>query len=108
MLGYVAVLLIAALVGVAVYLVVLRLGVRGGPPADVGEWEGGAGGSSAAPPAMQPGSYVPVTPSEPSWHSRMGGVMGLVIAVTIAALGIAFALYLVGHALVHLIHSAGS
>jgi len=88
--------------------VVLRVGVRGGPPADAGEWQGGTAGAGGPPTAMQPGSYVPVTPSEPSWHSRMGGVMGLVIAVTIAALGIAFALYMVGQTIVHLIHSAGS
>jgi hypothetical protein len=103
MLSYIMVLLIAVGVGIAVYLVVLRLGANDGPPADVGEWR-----ETAPPPPAQPeGSYVPVAPSSPSWHSRVGGVMGLVIAVTVAALGIAFGLYLVGHMVAHLVHSAG-
>jgi hypothetical protein len=109
MLGYIMVLLIAAVVGIAVYLMVLRLGVDSGPPAevgapsDVGEWR-----ETAPPPPAQPeGSFVPVAPSSPSWHSRVGGVMGLVIAVTVAALGIAFGLYLAGHMVAHLVHSGG-
>ena len=56
--------------------------------------------------AAPEGSYVPVSPASPSWHTRLGGVMGLVIAVTGAALGIAAGLYLVGHFLAHLLHSA--
>ncbi len=103
MLSYIMVLLIAAVVGIAVYLVVIRLGSGSAPPTDVGEWREAA----PPPPPAQGGSYVPVAPSSPSWHSRVGGVMGLVIAVTVAALGIAFGLYLVGHMLAHLLHSAG-
>jgi hypothetical protein len=101
MLSYIMVLLIAAVVGIAVYLAVLRLGADSGPT-DVGEWREAA----PPPPSAPEGSYVPVAPSSPSWHSRVGGVMGLVIAVTVAALGIAFGLYLVGHMVAHLVHSA--
>jgi hypothetical protein len=109
MLSYVMVLLIALAVGAAVYVLVLRLGADSGPPTDVGEWS-----SAPSPPtapaesrAVPEGNYVPVAPSTPSWHSRLGGVMGLVIAVTAAALGIAAGLYLIGHVVAHLIQSAG-
>jgi hypothetical protein len=105
MLSYVMVLVVAGVVGVAVYLIVLRLGAGGGSPTDVGEWTATGAEPSSRPPE---GSYVPVSPSSPSWHSRVGGVMGLVIAVTVAAVGIAFGLYLFGHMVAHLLHSSGS
>jgi hypothetical protein len=104
MLSYIMVLLIAVAVGIAVYLVVLRVGPTDRPPTDVGEWREAP---QPPQPAQPEGSYVPVAPSSPSWHSRLGGVMGLVIAVAVAALGIAFGLYLVGHMVAHLVHSAG-
>lgn len=127
MLSYVMVLLIAGVVGLAVYVLVLRLGVER-PPTDIGETtdpSGMSSGSVSGAPATSPaapfaapsehrperrampeGSYVPVSPASPSWHTRLGGVMGLVIAVTGAALGIAAGLYLVGHFVAHLLHSS--
>ena len=120
MLSYIMVLLVAVVVGLAVYVLVLRLGMQR-PPTDVGEAAAPSTtqfapqsetrpetGSQTRPERrMAPeGAYVPVSPASPSWHSRLGGVMGLVIAVTGAALGIAAGLYLVGHLVARLLHSA--
>jgi len=120
MLSYVMVLLIAGVVGLAVYLLVLRLGMDQGSPANTGEAAPTPGlgepptAPSAPPPlytqperrASREEAYLPLAPAGPSWHSRLGGVMGLVIAVIGAALGIAAGLYLVGHVVARLLHSA--
>lgn len=50
----------------------------------------------AASPDPRPGApegYIPVGASATSWHARLGGAMGLVIAVAIGAIGLALSLW---------------
>ncbi len=121
MLGTILILLIACAVGAFVYWLTLRLGVRAEPdvPADVREWQGEQPESEPSTGIMleaddpQPGppgtgAYLPVTPSRPSWQSRVGGVMGLLIAVVLAAAAAAFAIYSVGHLIGRLLRSANA
>ena len=46
---------------------------------------------------------IPVVRSRPSWHSRLNGAMGLVVAVGFGAIAIALALYALGSFLVKLV-----
>ena len=117
LLGTVVVLVVAAAVGVLVY----RLTAGDGRPADdqdqalpgtgadVSEWRGetdtasdGGGDASTVPEG-----YIPVAPGAPSWHSRLGGLMGLVIAVGAGAIALALALYAIGELIARLVSSAG-
>ena len=55
-----------------------------------------AGRGIAAPPEPRPDAlegYIPVGASATSWHARLGGAMGLVIAVAIGAIGLALSLW---------------
>jgi len=105
MLGYLVVLLIAGGVGWAVYWLTLRWGSRPGPavPPDVVEW------SDATPPAPPDaplgGAYLSGTATRPSWQTRLSGVLGLAIAVAVAAVGSAFALYTVGRLIARMLQS---
>jgi hypothetical protein len=130
--GTLVVLAAAIAVGVLVY----RLTAGGGdaegaedPGAtagDVSEWSGEeavaghAGGVGAAPmptgppqrgaavsdrPAI-PDGYIPVAPASPSWHARLGGLMGLVIAVGAGAIALALSLYAIGSLIARLVSGA--
>jgi hypothetical protein len=129
--GTLVVLAAAIAVGVLVY----RLTAGGGdaegaedPGAagDVSEWSGGeavaghAGEAGAAPmptgspqrgaavsdrPAI-PDGYIPVAPASPSWHARLGGLMGLVIAVGAGAIALALSLYAIGSLIARLVSGA--
>lgn len=111
MLGYLLVLLIAGAVGWGVYWLTLRWGVRNQPtvPADVGEWKSADPGPepfmTAAPPG---GAYLPVATGQPSWQTRLSGVLGLAIAVAVAAIGSAFALYTVGRLIAQMLKSSAA
>lgn len=109
--GYVVVLVLAVGVGAAVYWISMRWGP--GAPPDVEEWKGTepvAGGAAleagAVPVPPNGGSYIPVTPGRPSWQSRLGGVMGLVLAVSVAAIVLALALYEAGSLIARLMSDA--
>lgn len=120
MLGYVLVAAIAAAVGWAVYLLVMRFGpgeptpatAPGMPPlgSDADEWRGGGDRQEPREQASVPveGSYIPVGTSSPSWHSRAAGLMGLVISVVVAAAALALALYSIGHLIARLMSHAAS
>ena len=118
MLSYVLVLLIAGGVGWSVYWLTMRYAEAHQPeiPADVREWtettpspdDGGFGQESEVPMFPPAGAYVPLTRSRPSWQSRLSGVLGLAIAVTVAAISAAFALYSLGHLVARLLQSASS
>ena len=52
--------------------------------------------SAAAAPQRSleaPEGYIPVSSGAPSWHTRLGGAMGLVIAVAVGAIALAFSLW---------------
>lgn len=81
--AYAFIFLVAVAVGVAVYVTT----VRAGRPVAQGFGPSGEG----APP--EPGTYVPVTEAGTDWQSRLTGFLGLVIAVVVGAIVLAFTLY---------------
>ena len=99
--GTALVLVIAVGVGVLVY----RL--TAGPDAvdALGSGDPEAGDSGARPrgdamtsplpdaPVEPPEGYIPVAPGPASWHSRLGGAMGLVIAVAVGAIALALSVW---------------
>jgi hypothetical protein len=111
-LGYAIVMVLAVAVGMLVYRISMSVGATTAP-ADVEEWRATASGTNA--PAAEPNimvggpegeHYIPVSAGRPSWHSRLGGAMGLLVAVTAAALILAFTLYETGSLIVRLLSSA--
>jgi hypothetical protein len=128
-LGTLVVLALATAVGVLVYRLTAGTdgptGGRGaaGPDADadVAEWRGrdtdplpgagvsGGGASTDVEPRQAvPEGYIPVAPGGPSWNSRLGGLMGLVIAIGAGAIALALALYALGELVARLVSSAGN
>jgi hypothetical protein len=127
-LGTVLVLALAVGVGVLVY----RLTAGGDEPAatadparsgehDVSTWTGGepspapadAGRSPAVSdrPTQQsrvPEGYIPVSAGAASWHDRLGGAMGLVIAVAVGAIALALSLWAVVVLVARLASGAGA
>jgi hypothetical protein len=112
--GTVLVVTIAVAVGVLVY----RLTAGGEevpavPEDDVGTW---AGGESGSPETVRPSErsievpegYIRVSGSGPSWHARLGGAMGLVIAVAVGAIALALSLWALGALLARLFAQAGA
>lgn len=120
--GYVIVVLLAALAGGLVYWASMRFSDGADAPAGDGPVsvadeptpERGGESSDAAGAALDTGTeieaadeaspspapgtaYIPVLRTRGSWQGRLGGIMGLVIAVAVAAATIAFALYEAGH-----------
>lgn len=108
-------LVLIVAIAVAVGVLVFRLTAAGDPPSTMGstsastpgaegEAEGWAGGEVAiedgdvlTPPAPSdrpaPEGYIRVDPSPTSWSARLGGAMGLVIAVAIGAIVLALSLW---------------
>lgn len=81
--AYAFVFLVAVAVGVGVYVTT----VRSDRPVAQGF------GSASESPVPEPGVYVPVTSARPDWQSRLTGFLGLVIAVVVGAILLAFTLY---------------
>lgn len=120
--GYVIVLLLAALAGGLVYWASMRYAggaraadndgssMQGEDDADEGrETRPADGADTGGPPTPTPGTaYIPVVPTRGSWQSRLGGVMGLVIAIVIAAVTAAFVLYQAGHIITKLLTDAAN
>ena len=87
-------------------------------PSDVEEWAGGDVDSPGKPRprrsseprrvelSPEAGS-IPVVGARPSWHSRLGGALGLLVAVGLGAIAIAGTLYLAGTMIARLISNAG-
>ena len=99
--AYLLVVLVAAAVGAAAYLMTLR--------------QGAAHAAAGPPRASQPvgvpvpGSgqtYVTVTDTRLDWESRLTGALGLVIAVIAGAAALAFTTYAGASLLVKLVHRA--
>lgn len=119
---------IVILVSVAVGMVVYRLTERAPDTASVErrapqaepEVSDTGGWASEFPPRSRAGDgpdrvqlnrevpAIPVVRTRPSWHSRLNGAMGLVVAVGFGAIAIAFALYALGSFLVKLIDLGSS
>ncbi|MGH2630763.1 MAG: hypothetical protein ACRDHI_09420 [Actinomycetota bacterium] len=128
--GTLVVLAAAVAVGVLVYRLTAGAGDTEGAEdagpgsGDVSEWSGEegkagrAGGALAAPASAGaperggttvserpsiPDGYIPVAPASPSWHARLGGLMGLLIAVGAGAIALALSLYAIGSLIARLV-----
>lgn len=109
MMGYALVFLAALLVGAIVYWVTLRQDERGpAAPGAEGEWTATAEGAPPAPVAPPGGAYVPLMPASRSWETRVSGLVGIFVLVTLSAAALAFALYLGGSFLIGLFGDAAS
>jgi hypothetical protein len=110
MLGYLLVLVIAGAVGFGVYTIAMQVGAPPRPTRDVDEWKGTRASRSEPeePQEIQTETgYAPVAPPDlPSWHSRLNGTVGLVLAVSLAAVTLAIAIYQVGHFIARLMSQA--
>jgi hypothetical protein len=117
--AYVIVFAAALVTGALVYWLTLRAG-RGEPVDAAVEGGGGflpeppeaAGGysyaTSYAAPVQDGRTYVPVGMDRRSWQTRTVGVLGLLIAVTLAAALLAFSLYQGGSLVANLINDYAS
>ena len=99
--GTLLVLVIAVGVGVLVYR--LTAGPEAADALGSGDHEAddpsaGPADDAASPlppdrPVEPPEGYILVTPGPASWHSRLGGAMGLVIAVAVGAIALALSVW---------------
>jgi hypothetical protein len=73
---------------------------------------GGGGGAApgAAPPPPPPTNFerLSITNAQRTWHDRLIGSLGLVVAVAVAAAALAFAVYLVGSTVIGLLEKAAT
>jgi len=106
---YALIFLSALLVGAIVYWATLRQEQRGpAAPDEQGDLSAAAEGAPPAP-AAQPGTvYVPLTPAIRTWETRVSGVVGILVVVTLSAVVLALVLYLGGSFVVSLFGDAAS
>jgi hypothetical protein len=105
---YVLVFLAALLVGAIVYWMTLRQEGRG-PAGHAGD--GDFATAEEAPPAPVSTSstlYVPLLPASRTWETRVSGIVGIVVLVTLSAATLAFVLYLGGSFVVDLFGDAAT
>ncbi|MGZ6545072.1 MAG: hypothetical protein ACXVEI_07145 [Actinomycetota bacterium] len=115
--AYVMVFFVALVAGAAVYWLTLRAGGVERAYASDGD------GFMPPPPLPAPSSipasapsdvwaedraYVPMIADRHSWQTRTIGVVGLVIAITLAAALLAFSLYQAGAMVAHMISNYAS
>jgi hypothetical protein len=103
--GYLLIVAISVGVGVLVY----RLTEGGPTPEQAREaWAGPAPPAAAQAPAPPPTNFerLSISHDRLTWHDRMIGTFGLIVAVAVAAAALAFALYLAGSAIIGLLEKA--
>ena len=103
--GYLLIIAISAGVGVLVY----RLTEGGPTPEEAQEaWAGPAPAAEPQAPAPPPTNFerLSISHDRLTWHDRMIGTFGLIVAVAIAAAALAFGLYLAGSAVIRLLEEA--
>jgi hypothetical protein len=105
--GYLLIIAISVGVGVLVY----RL-TEGGPTSEEAQeaWAGPAPAAAPQAPAPPPTNFerLSISHDRLTWHDRMIGTFGLIVAVAIAAAALAFGLYLAGSAVIRLLEEAAS
>jgi hypothetical protein len=107
LMAYVMVFAVALVTGALVFWLTLRAG--GANLAEANEGDGFLP-EALAGPAGAPGSgtYVPLGTDRRSWQTRTVGVLGLLIAITLAAALLALTLYQAGSAIAQMIHDFAS
>jgi len=105
--GYVLIIAISVGVGVGVYRLSANLPVL---EHDSETWVGvGAPPAEQAPPPP-PTNFerLSITNARRTWHDRIIGSLGLVVAVAVAAAALAFAVYLAGSTVIGLLEKAAT
>ena len=71
---------------------------------------GGGGGACGAGAAPAPANFerLSISNAGRTWHDRLIGSLGLVVAVTVAAAALAFAVYLAGSTVIGLLEKAAT
>ena len=108
--AYVTVFFVALLSGALVYWLTLRAGrtepfdlSMGGGGGFLSDAQENPGGYRYATSVGDGGTYVPIGTDRRSWQTRTIGVLGLLIAITLAAALLAFSLYQGGSLVARLI-----
>jgi hypothetical protein len=104
--GYVLIIAISVGVGVGVYRLTASLPVLEQDP----EWVGAGVARAEQEPPPPPTNFerLSITNARRTWHDRLIGSLGLVVAVTVAAAALAFAVYLAGSTVISLLEKAAT
>lgn len=105
--GYVLIIAISVGVGVGVYRLSASLPVLDRDPE---MWVGAGAAPAEQAPAPPPTNFerLSITNARRTWHDRLIGSLGLVVAVTVAAAALAFAVYLAGSTVIGLLEKAAT
>jgi hypothetical protein len=100
--GYVLIIAISVAVGVGVYRWTANLPVL---ERDPDTWAGAASASAEQTPTPPPTNFerLSISHDRLTWHDRIIGGLGLLVAVTVAAAALAFVVYLAGSTLIGLL-----
>jgi hypothetical protein len=106
-LGYVLIIAISVAVGVGVYRLMANLPVPD-IERDPEMWAGAARGAAPLAPPAPPTNFerLSISHDRLTWHDRIIGSLGLVVAVAVGATALAFAVYLAGSTLIGLLEKA--
>jgi hypothetical protein len=105
--GYVLIIAISVGVGVGVYRLSASLpGLEQDPEMWVGAEPAPA--EQAPPPPPSNCERLSISNASRTWHDRLIGSLGLVVAVTVAAAALAFAVYLAGSTVIGLLEKAAT
>jgi hypothetical protein len=104
--GYV--LILAASIGVGVLVYRLSAGMTS--EHDPAMWAGAAPAAEPQTPPPPPSNFerLSISHDRLTWHDRIIGSLGLVVAVAVAAAAVALAVYLAGTAVIALLEKAAS
>ena len=103
--AYVMVFAVALATGALVFWLTLRAGRDAVTASDGDGFLSQPPGSGTYPDDR---AYVPVGSDSRSWQTRAAGALGLLIAITLAAALLAFALYQAGSTIANLLSKAAS
>jgi hypothetical protein len=105
--GYVLIIAISVGVGVGVYRLSANLPVLERDPET---WVGAGPPPAEQAPPPPPTNFerLSITNARRTWHDRIIGSLGLVVAVAVAAAALAFAVYLAGSTVIGLLEKAAT
>lgn len=103
--GYLLIIGISVAVGVAVYRMTETVAVA---EADQDTWSGAGPAPEEQAPAPPPTNFerLSIARDRLTWHDRIIGTLGLVVAVTVAAATLAFVVYFVASTALSLLEKA--
>ena len=105
--GYVLIIAISIGVGVGVYRLSASLPVLEQDP-EMWVGAGAEPAEQAPPPPPTNFERLSITNARRTWHDRLIGSLGLVVAVTVAAAALAIAVYLAGSTVIGLLEKAAT